>query len=235
VPTWWVAFFCTSLRSSYSSWTRDRPRQWNVRCHLLPFDQGFYTVEVVLAFSRPPPWSDFPVPHEPAYEGYLLPGFPLQVNVGTDQHQQDKSINQQTSLLQTQTLPPCPAARQIQRRHHTCNMSLLTETSTKSALASGRWVLRQMNMQTNTSLSPTRTRGCYLESVSTAKYRWVRYDTCPPAVSPVHVPSRIHGSAPKSCAQPRIQHRQESFHRYIHWRFQLWSKERVFLNSLLAG
>jgi hypothetical protein len=30
---------------------------------------------------------------------------------------------------------------------HSCNMSMLTETSTHSALASGRWVVRQMNMQ----------------------------------------------------------------------------------------
>jgi hypothetical protein len=49
---------------------------------------GTIQVEVVLAFSRPPPWSDFPVQHEPAYEGYLLPGFPLlNVSVGVDQHQ----------------------------------------------------------------------------------------------------------------------------------------------------
>jgi hypothetical protein len=70
-----------------------------------------YTVEVVLAFSRPPPWSDFPVQDEPAYEGYLLPGFPLQVNVSVsvDQHQQKHTVvisttaKTTTSLLQTQT------------------------------------------------------------------------------------------------------------------------------------
>jgi hypothetical protein len=41
----------------------------------LPFDQGLYTVEVVLVFSSHPPWSDFPVQQEPAYEGYLCRAF----------------------------------------------------------------------------------------------------------------------------------------------------------------
>jgi hypothetical protein len=105
----------------------------------LPLDEGSYTVEVVLAFSSHPPWSDFPVQHEPAYEGYLLPGFPLQVNVGVDQ--QDNNNNYDSKLA------PNAAMSNGKTKLHSCNMSMLTETSTHSALASGRWVVRQMNMQ----------------------------------------------------------------------------------------
>jgi hypothetical protein len=106
----------------------------------LPFDQGIYTVEVVLAFSSHPPWSDFPVQHEPAYEGYLLPGFPLQLNVGVDQL--DSAINHNNNRL-----APNIVTSSSKTKLHSCNMSMLTETSTHSALASGRWVVRKMNMQ----------------------------------------------------------------------------------------
>jgi hypothetical protein len=102
----------------------------------LPFDSGLYTVEVVLAFSSHPPWSDFPVQHEPAYEGYLLPGFPLQVSVGVGQQDNNNS-----------KLAPNTAMSRSKTKLRSCNMSMLTETSTHSALASGRWVVRKMNMQ----------------------------------------------------------------------------------------
>ena len=105
----------------------------------LPFDQGIYTVEIVLAFSSHPPWSDFPVQHEPAYEGYLLPGFPFQVNVSMDQEAKRENhsnrLAQNTAISSSKTKLP------------SCNMSMLIETSTNSALASGRWVVRKMNMQ----------------------------------------------------------------------------------------
>lgn len=54
------------------------------RIELLPKDPGAYTVEVVLTFSNPPSFGSFPLPkleQEPAYEGYLLPGFPLPLQV----------------------------------------------------------------------------------------------------------------------------------------------------------
>jgi hypothetical protein len=45
-------------------------------------DPGSYTVEVVLVSSDAPLWNDFPVVgQEPSYEGYLLPGFPIQLQV----------------------------------------------------------------------------------------------------------------------------------------------------------
>jgi hypothetical protein len=104
----------------------------------LPFDPGLYTVEVVLAFANHPAWSDFPVKQEqePIYEGYLLPGFPLPVHVVPEQHTPPLTTDMLSSSSQTkpQELPPC-------------NTSMLTETSTHSALTSGRWVVRQTNMQ----------------------------------------------------------------------------------------
>jgi hypothetical protein len=101
----------------------------------LPFDQGLYTVEVVLAFSSHPAWSDFPVRYEPAYEGYLLPGFPLQVHVVEQQEKNNNNKHAPLTVMSSKTQLP------------SCNMSMLTETSTHSALASGRWVVRKMNMQ----------------------------------------------------------------------------------------
>lgn len=48
----------------------------------VPMDPGSYTVEVVLVSSGAPLWNDFPVVgQEPSYEGYLLPGFPIQLQV----------------------------------------------------------------------------------------------------------------------------------------------------------
>lgn len=46
-----------------------------------PQDAGVYWIEVVLTFSSTPAFVEFPVREEPGYEGYLLPGFPLQTIV----------------------------------------------------------------------------------------------------------------------------------------------------------
>jgi hypothetical protein len=102
------------------------------------FDKGLYTVEVVMAFSSHPAWSAFPVQNEPAYEGYLLPGFPIQVHV---LDQQDKKSNKNNDKHAPLT------GMSNKTKLHSCNMSMLTETSTHSALASGRWVVRKTNIQ----------------------------------------------------------------------------------------
>lgn len=49
----------------------------------LPMDPGSYTVEVVLVSSGAPSWDEFPIVagQEPSYEGFLLPGFPVQLQV----------------------------------------------------------------------------------------------------------------------------------------------------------
>jgi hypothetical protein len=86
----------------------------------LPFDQGLYTVEVVLAFPALTGATLSCKKNQPIgrISAALLPA--LHVNVGNQ--------------LLLQTLP-CPFSSKIK---HSCNMSMLTETSTHSALASGR-------------------------------------------------------------------------------------------------
>lgn len=59
-------------------------RNGSYSIHAWPIDPGLYTVEVVLAFSDAPEWKVFPLPiekDEPAYEGYMIPGFPCQLQV----------------------------------------------------------------------------------------------------------------------------------------------------------
>jgi hypothetical protein len=97
---------------------------------VLAFDEGLYAVEVVLSFSNHPAWSDFPVQQETAFEGYLLPGFPVTMKVVNG-----KSKNKSPS-----------SGTKIKTKLPVCNMSMLTETSTYSALASGRWVVQKTNM-----------------------------------------------------------------------------------------
>jgi hypothetical protein len=63
--------------------------------------------------------------------------------------QQDKASTEQ-QLAQTQTLPHVQQQDKYKDKSHLQHVAL-TETSTNSALASGRWVLRQMNMQDHTS------------------------------------------------------------------------------------
>jgi hypothetical protein len=91
-----------------------------------PMDVGSYTVEVVLAFSSHPAWNMFPLDQEPVYEGYLLPQFPLEMVVA--------SQDSQTSVTRHTQLPMC-------------NMAQLFETSVDGALQKGRWVVEEKNIQ----------------------------------------------------------------------------------------
>jgi hypothetical protein len=93
---------------------------------LRPLDAGRYTVEVVLAFSQHAPYSDFPVPdaQEVAYEGYLVPGFPISIDVVESKHK-----HKLTSL-------PLPL----------CRLSDLVETSLTSATETGRWLVTEKVM-----------------------------------------------------------------------------------------
>ena len=56
------------------------------RLSYYPLDAGSYTVEAAVAFTSPPPMESLPLGNdddeeEPGYEGYLLHGFPLQLEV----------------------------------------------------------------------------------------------------------------------------------------------------------
>jgi hypothetical protein len=99
----------------------------------LPLDAGIYTVEVVLTFSNPPAFSEFPVAvrREPAYEGYMLPGFPAAVSVkGGGSSSSDSGVH---SVVD----PPLPL----------CTMSQLLETGPSSAVQTGRWLVREKNIE----------------------------------------------------------------------------------------
>lgn len=90
------------------------------RIELLPKDSGPYTVEVVLTFSNPPSIGQFPIPSdesEPGYEGYLLPEFPLPLQVVARKKRTSQS-----------NLPLCP-------------LDHFLETSPVSAWEKARWVV----------------------------------------------------------------------------------------------
>lgn len=78
------------------------------------FDAGIHTLEVVLAFSSPLSFESFPMKEEPGYEGYMLPGFPIQLTV-------------------TESSSPT----------RLCRFDELIETSPTSALDAGRWLVTQ--------------------------------------------------------------------------------------------
>jgi hypothetical protein len=90
-----------------------------------PLDKGTYTVEVVLTFSDPLPFSKFPMKSrtEPAYEGYMLPAFPLTVSV-TEPYSLASLFGPKGSLP-------------------LCTISDLLESSPTSALETGRWVVAE--------------------------------------------------------------------------------------------
>lgn len=92
------------------------------------YDPGMYTVEVVLTFSTSTPIERFPLATQPgvdiseAYEGFLLPGFPLIVTVPNDM---DVSRN--------------PVVRNVENPPKLCTFDDLVEHSTTTALSKARW------------------------------------------------------------------------------------------------
>ena len=93
------------------------------RIELLPKDPGPYTVEVVLTFSNPPSFGQFPLPKmepEPGYEGYLLPDFPLPLQVIPQASKHSKQSKDELPL---------------------CAMDDLLESSPTSAWEKARWVV----------------------------------------------------------------------------------------------
>lgn len=109
----------------------------------LPMDPGRYTVEVVLTFSNPPSLDTFPINEpEPAYEGYLLPGFPLQISVQDSSHENQ---NVDSKAL--------------------CTLNHLTETSPYTAVTKARWKV------TSKSNGPGYTSGTLDSPMSKAGYK----------------------------------------------------------------
>jgi hypothetical protein len=93
----------------------------------IPMDEGIYTVEVVLTFSNPPHFSTFPLEAftEPAYEGYMLPSFPVTVTVTERPY-----VYSPTTIFKQGRLP-------------VCTLPELLESSPTSALETGRWVVAE--------------------------------------------------------------------------------------------
>lgn len=85
---------------------------------VLPFDTGRYQLEVVLTFSTPPNLNTMPAPG-PGYEGYLLPGFPIEFHVfGPTEPTDAKSIP-------------------------LCRTKDLVEDTPTSVLSKGRWLVTE--------------------------------------------------------------------------------------------
>lgn len=83
-------------------------------------DPGEYTLEVVVTFSLPMEYHEFPVDEdivEPGYEGYMVSGFPLSILV------------EESSF----------ATSSSDERKSWCTLSQLTESSPTSALYKGHW------------------------------------------------------------------------------------------------
>jgi hypothetical protein len=101
----------------------------------LPLDEGSYTVEVVLAFSHPPHFSEFPLETitEPIYEGYMLPGFPLLISVGYGSS--DAVVSSPEEALPW------------------CTKSDILESSPYSPVENGRWVVKEMMSERDFSLA----------------------------------------------------------------------------------
>ena len=82
----------------------------------LPMDPGSYTMEAVISFSDSPAFEKYPLPSEipqPSYEGYLLPGFPLQVKF--------------------------QGGEEVETSDAYCSFEHLTEDSSTSAVTKARW------------------------------------------------------------------------------------------------
>mmetsp|Transcript_29728 Transcript_29728/g.85530 ORF Transcript_29728/g.85530 Transcript_29728/m.85530 type:complete len:523 (+) Transcript_29728:88-1656(+) len=111
-------------------------------------DPGHYTVEVVLSFSDPPPIESFPLSSEmmePPYEGYLLPGFPLQVTIEKDDG----------------------GMRPVSDSAPLCTSDQLTETSPDSAAKKARWkVTSKSSAPNHTPTSTMITEAGYLRNVN---------------------------------------------------------------------
>lgn len=101
--------------------------QWKVE--YLFTDPGMYILEVVLDFFNPNSFHDFPLPvndSEPAYEGYQLPGFPIQVSVS------DAIDSKQSKNVDTRLEPWC------QEFNLVTNSSLVYNNDPFQ----GRWVVK---------------------------------------------------------------------------------------------
>ena len=128
-------------------------------------DPGEYTIEVVITFSLPMDYDEFPLVsekddeslrEEPGYEGYMLSGFPLQILV----------LNKSAASSSSQRITNDKKDEDDVTTKPWCTLSQLTETSTESALYKGYWqVIDNVAHMSHQQLTPDET------SVSLDGYR----------------------------------------------------------------
>jgi len=103
------------------------------------FDPGTYQLEIVLTFSKPTPFEKLPVHGPPSYEGFLLPGFPMEIVV------------------------PFEKSRELSPPKKVCGMSDLLFTNKRSAIEMGRWLVTKKITELNfTSNKPLRRADAFL-------------------------------------------------------------------------
>jgi hypothetical protein len=131
-------------------------------------DPGEYTIEVVITFSVPMDYDEFPLVsekddsllEEPGYEGYMVSGFPLQILVVRNK----KSSS--SSLSSSQRITNDKKDKDVVTTKPWCTLSQLTETTTESALYKGYWqVIDNVAHMSHAQLTPDET------SVSLDGYR----------------------------------------------------------------
>jgi len=111
------------------------------------FDPGTYQLEVVLTFSKPPPVASYPLNRTVAYEGYLLPGFPMEVRVpdaydaGDDARRSGGGLLRRIRERRRTQLSSTGIARQQQPNSRLCETRDLLETGPDSAVERGRWLV----------------------------------------------------------------------------------------------
>jgi len=126
---------------------------------VIPFDEGTYTLEVVLTFSLTPNYMDTPLKGrggEPSYEGYMLPGFPIAFTVTKDDDFQDEHSTGNNNVIDATTKTETTTATTTTNTNNNnnnnnnnnhnnklpvCQAHELIETSTHSQLYTGRWLV----------------------------------------------------------------------------------------------
>ncbi|KAL7542866.1 hypothetical protein ACHAXR_012153 [Thalassiosira sp. AJA248-18] len=126
-------------------------------------DPGEYTLEVVVTFSAPLEFDEFPLNREPpmtdttmeeeegekiepGYEGYMISGFPLLIRVILDA----KTMKSSSSRMVTNN--------KDDSRKPWCTLNQLTETTPQSALYKGHWqVIDNVARSSHQPLTPDET------------------------------------------------------------------------------
>ena len=112
------------------------------RAVFYPTDAGRYTIEVVLEFSQRPEYDMFPVganDTELPYEGWLLPGFPMQITIEEADAEDRAGGNDSTNAVAVANNNQNAASAPLADERPWCGLDGLLETDTDSGRTRGRW------------------------------------------------------------------------------------------------